>query len=167
MTDSHTSHAAPNGAATVTPQPAEMAARRRWMGILCRAGRDELERAWQAHDDKPTYIILRAPEVGMVMVRGRAGGTGAPFCLGEMTVVRCTVETADGQIGVSYLAGRDPRRAEIAAVFDALLQDPERRPALLRSIVDPLAVAQENVRRTRRAKAAATKVDFFTMVRGD
>ncbi len=137
------------------------------MGILGRAGRDELERAWRSLADKPAYVALRAPETGMVMVRGRAGGTGAPFCLGEMTVTRCAVETADGRVGVSYLAGRDPRRAEIAAVLDALLQDPTRRPTLLRAIIEPLAASQADVRQARRAKVAATKVDFFTMVRGD
>lgn len=137
------------------------------MGVLGRSGRDELERAWQEQGCLPAYVTLRPAEVGMVMVRGRAGGTGAPFCLGEMTVTRCAVETADGRVGIAYLAGCDPRRAEIAAAFDAVLQDPGRRPALMRDVIEPLAVAQEEARRTRRAKAAATKVDFFTMVRGD
>jgi alpha-D-ribose 1-methylphosphonate 5-triphosphate synthase subunit PhnG len=84
-----------------------------------------------------------------------------------MTVTRCAVETTDGRVGVSYLAGRDPRRAELAAVFDALLQDPARRSALMASVVEPLAARQAEARRAARAKAAATKVDFFTMVRGD
>jgi len=167
VTDFHAPHAAPEGAAAVFPAPAESEARRRWMGVLGRASGDDLERAWRSLADKPAYVAVRAPETGMVMVRGRAGGTGAPFCLGEMTVTRCAVETADGRVGVSYLAGRDPRRAEIAAALDALLQDPARRATLLREVIDPLAAGQADARRARRAKVAATKVDFFTMVRGD
>lgn len=167
MTDFHAPRAAPEGAAAVSSVPAESEARRRWMGVLGRAPVDDLERAWRSLEDKPAYVAVRAPETGMVMVRGRAGGTGVPFCLGEMTVTRCAVETADGRVGVSYLAGRDARRAEIAAVLDALLQDPARRAALLREVIDPLAAGQADTRRARRAKVAATKVDFFTMVRGD
>lgn len=137
------------------------------MGVLSRAGADDLDRVWQSLDDKPAYTTLRAPETGMVMVRGRAGGTGAPFCLGEMTVTRCTIETSDGRVGVAYLAGRDARRAEVAAVLDALLQDPARQADLLRAVVEPLAARQAEARRGQRARAAATKVDFFTMVRGN
>ena len=41
----------------------------------------------------PDYRVLRGPEAGLVMVRGRTGGGGAPFNLGEMTATRCTVRT--------------------------------------------------------------------------
>ncbi len=69
---------------------------------------------------------MRGPEGGLVMVRGRAGGGGAPFNLGEMTVTRCTVRLGSGLVGHAYVAGREPRRAELAALVDALMQDPER-----------------------------------------
>ena len=70
------------------------------------------------------YRVLRGPEAGLVMVRGRAGGGGAPFNLGEMTATRCTVRTEAGFVGHAYVAGRNERQAELAALADALLQDP-------------------------------------------
>jgi alpha-D-ribose 1-methylphosphonate 5-triphosphate synthase subunit PhnG len=139
--------------------------RKRWMGILTRAPREALEGAWADLGGQPGYEWLRKPEVGLVMVRGRAGGTGQPFNLGEMTVTRCAVRLADGTRGHAYIAGRDRRSAELAAVFDALMQQPEWREAVKRSVVDPLEAAQAERRGLRSRKAASTKVDFFTLVR--
>ncbi|MGH6917033.1 MAG: phosphonate C-P lyase system protein PhnG, partial [Geminicoccaceae bacterium] len=51
--------------------------------------------------------------------------------------------------------------------FDALLQAPDRRAALLERVVAPLAAAQAEARAAQARKAAATRVEFFTMVRGD
>ena len=65
------------------------------------------------------------------MARGRPGGDGAPFNLGEMTVTRCTVRLEDGTVGHAYVAGRDMRQAELAAVLDAVLQGPARRGAMM------------------------------------
>lgn len=97
----------------------------------------------------------------------RAGGTGRRFNMGEMTVTRCVVRLDSGTIGHAYVAGRDTRHAELAAVFDALMQQPARRDDLRHSVLDPL-IAQQAVRRERIARrTAATKVDFFTMVRGE
>src|SRR4051812_42512420 len=86
-------------------------ARRRWMSILARANTQELGMLLRAADP-PAYTVLRGPEGGLVMVRGRAGGGGAPFNLGEMTVTRCTVRTEAGLVGHAYIAGRDGKRAE-------------------------------------------------------
>src|SRR5712692_2400295 len=93
----------------------EIGARRRWMSILAQAGSDEIEAAWNALSDRPGYRVLRGPEVGLVMVRGRAGGTGVRFNLGEVTVTRCTVALDDDTIGHAYIRGRDARHAELAA----------------------------------------------------
>jgi len=109
------------------------------------------------------YQCLRGPESGLVMVRGRAGGGGAPFNLGEMTVTRCTVRTADGQIGHAYVRGRDARQAELAAALDALLQDPVRGAALHAGVIVRLAAEQAAGRSETARKAAATKVQFFAM----
>lgn len=141
--------------------------RQAWMGLLARTPKAILEGAWETLSDKPEYGVLRAPETGMVMVRGRAGGEGGRFNLGEMSVTRCVVRTADGRMGQSYVAGRDHRRAELAALFDAMLQNPQRHAVLKRDVLDP---AQQSLRQKRdqeARKVAATKVDFFTMVRGD
>jgi alpha-D-ribose 1-methylphosphonate 5-triphosphate synthase subunit PhnG len=138
-------------------------ARRHWMSVLARAAADELESCLADHGGAPTYHRLRGPESGLVMVRGRAGGGGAPFNLGEMTVTRCTVRTASGQVGHAYVTGRDARQAELAAVFDALLQDPARRAALCDGVIARLAAGQAAARAEVARKAAATKVQFFAM----
>jgi len=148
--------------------------RRRWMGVLARASTATLEQAWAALEARPAYDFLRRPEIGMVMVRARAGGNGQRFNLGEMTVTRCTLRLAaagpdagpeQALAGTAYVAGRDARKAELAAVFDALLQDPARRPALLAAVVEPLAAEQAAARRAAGARAAASKVEFFTVAR--
>jgi alpha-D-ribose 1-methylphosphonate 5-triphosphate synthase subunit PhnG len=148
--------------------PADPAQRRRWMGVLARAARTELEAAWQALTAPPLYTHVRKPETGLVLVRGRAGGTGAAFNLGEMTMTRCAVrvETAERRlVGLSFVAGRDVRHAELAAVFDALLQDPARRARIEAAVIEPIEARLAGVRRTQAAEIAATKVDFFTLVR--
>jgi alpha-D-ribose 1-methylphosphonate 5-triphosphate synthase subunit PhnG len=150
--------------ATETADP--NAARARWMGILARATRKELETAWNELAERPSYDMLRRPETGLVMVRGRAGGTGNPFNLGEMTVTRCAVRLSDGTTGSSYAAGRDLRKAELAAVFDALMQTGERL-RVEGGVIAPIARRQQVDRDLKSRKAAATKVEFFTMVRGD
>jgi alpha-D-ribose 1-methylphosphonate 5-triphosphate synthase subunit PhnG len=138
-------------------------ARRRWMAVLARADGAAIARHLESCPVLPGYTRLRGPESGLVMVRGRAGGGGAAFNLGEMTVTRCTVQTSDGQVGHAYVAGRDERQAELAAVVDALMQDAERAPILEARVIAPLEAAQQNARTEREAKAAATKVQFFAM----
>ena len=152
----------PATAPEAAPPEAPEHARRHWMSVLARAAADELETCLAEHGGTPAYQRLRGPESGLVMVRGRAGGGGAPFNLGEMTVTRCTVRTAAGQVGHSYVAGRDSRQAELAAVLDALLQDPARGTALRDGVIR-LAAGQAAARTEVAQKAAATKVQFFAM----
>jgi alpha-D-ribose 1-methylphosphonate 5-triphosphate synthase subunit PhnG len=143
------------------------AARARWMSTLAQAEPAAVESAWAGLPSRPAYRLLRGPETGLVMVRGRAGGTGAPFNLGEMTVTRCSVELDDGTVGHAYVAGGDPRHAETAAVLDAMLQDPIGRAAVESAVVEPLVAAREARHRSARARAGTTRVEFFTMVRGE
>jgi len=147
--------------------PEGAALRRQWMGILAGSRGPELERAWQALADKPAYSLLRAPQTGLAMVRGRMGGAGQRFNLGEMTLTRCAVSLESGVMGLGYVAGRDAKKAELAAVFDALLQDDARREGLMAAVVAPLKQAQDERRAATRAAVVPTKVDFFTMVRGE
>ena len=142
-------------------------ARRRWMAVLAQASPDELERRWRDTPTQPSHRLLRSPETGLVMVRGRAGGTGMRFNVGEMTVTRCAVEVDGGAVGVGYVRGRSRRHAELAAVLDALLQDPARHDELERVVVAPLADAQAARRRAAAERVTPSKVEFFTMVRGD
>ena len=151
------------------PVQAGVAARRRWMAVLARTPARQLEQAL-ARDlvgPLPGLHWLRPPETGLVMVRGRMDGVGRRFNLGEMTMTRCAVRTDDGHTGFAFVAGRDARQAELAALLDALLQDEARRAKLMETVVEPLARAQEEQRREARRKTRATKVDFFTMVRGE
>ena len=143
------------------------AERRRWMSVLAKAKLSELEEAWEGLAEKPAYDWLRRPEVGMVMVRARTGGTGGQFNLGQMTVTRCALKLASGEAGLGYVQGRSQRHAELAAVLDALLQDEARRAALEQAVIAPLEAAQAARRDARSRKANATKVNFFTLVRGE
>ena len=139
--------------------------RRRWLSILAKAKAGEVIAAWDSLAQRPAFRALRAPEIGMVMVRGRMGGTGDAFNVGEMTVTRAAVRLDSGETGLSYVAGRDRRHAEIAAAVDAMMQSPRLRPAVEGAVVARLADAQARRCDTAALKAAATKVDFFTMVR--
>lgn len=136
--------------------------RQRWMAVLARATAGELAAALGACPPLPAHSRLRGPEVGLVMVRARAGGGGSRFNFGEMSVTRCTVR-AGAFTGHAYVAGRDPERAELAARIDAALQDDGLRVHLMRHVVEPLRRAQAERRAETAAHAAATKVEFFTM----
>ncbi len=136
------------------------------MAALAIATFEDLQ-ALALHESLPDHVALRAPETGLVMLRGRIGGTGAPFNVGEMTVTRCSVRLAEGTIGHAYIAGRNGDHARLAALLDAMLQHPDHGLALFDRIILPLEMRREARLRDQSAKSAATKVDFFTMVRGD
>lgn len=141
--------------------------RRRWMAVLARSSAAAISGCLAALPPLPAHVRLRGPETGLVMVRGRQGGDGAPFNLGEMTVTRCSVRVeagqAAGRVGHAYVAGRDARQAELAALLDAALQDPSWREAVEVHVIAPLAAAQAEVAAQDARKAAATRVQFFTM----
>ena len=144
---------------------ADPAARRHWMGVLAKARPEEIASTWSGLDTPPAYELLRPAEAGMIMVQGRIGGDGRAFNLGEMTVTRCSVRLTDGTVGHAWVAGRSTDHAEQAAVLDALLQDPRQRAAL-QGELERLAEAQAARHREAAGKSAATRVEFFTMVRG-
>jgi alpha-D-ribose 1-methylphosphonate 5-triphosphate synthase subunit PhnG len=136
--------------------------RQHWMSVLARADAAAL-RGLVAAQALPRHVRLRGPEAGLVMVQGRAGGSGAAFNLGEMTVVRCTIRNAAGQTGHATICGRSLEHAELAAALDAALQDPARQADLLDAVVAPLATAQAAARQATAERTAATRVQFFTM----
>lgn len=116
------------------------------------------------------HVWLRRPETGLVMVRGRAGGTGAQFNLGEMAVTRCALRLPDGTVGHAYVAGRDAAHAERAALVDALLQQAAARGELEHAWnewIAPLEAERAEGAAARAGEAAATRVEFFTVVRGE
>lgn len=140
------------------------AERQRWLSVLAKASPVTLLPLWEQLQ-APDAVTLRAPEVGMVMVRGRAGGTGDAFNLGEMTVTRCAVRLSSGETGIGYVAGRDKRHAHAAAVIDAMLQSPAHRETAERLVIAPLQAAAQAQADAVSRKAKATQVEFFTMVR--
>jgi alpha-D-ribose 1-methylphosphonate 5-triphosphate synthase subunit PhnG len=114
-----------------------------------------------------SHEVLRKPETGLVMLRGRIGATGAPFNLGEATVTRCAIRLSTGEEGHAYILGRNADHARRAALCDALLQRPEHGDRIRQMVLAPIAGALQARRQRAAGKAAATKVDFFTLVRGD
>ncbi len=134
-----------------------------WMALLAKAAPARL-----AHlmPDLPEHTALRSPETGTVMVRGRIGATGGPFNLGEMTVTRCSVRLGCGTVGHAWVQGRDKAHARRAAIIDAMLQT-DAAKTLWQTVLGPLDSEARAARHTRADKAAATKVEFFTMVRGE
>ncbi len=140
--------------------------RQNWLSVLARSDRAAIE-SLAADQNLPEVETLRPSEIGLVMVRGRAGGNGQRFNLGEMPVTRCSVRSAAGHVGHGYVQGRDKAHANLAATLDAALQEPGRRTALTEAVIEPLAAALADRKKAVEAKAAATKVDFFTMVRGE
>ena len=137
--------------------------RKDWMGLMARAPEDLLVRLWELARIEADHEWLRPPETGAVMVRGRAGATGAAFNLGEMTVTRCALRIVGGQVGHAYVAGRSHEKARIAAICDALMQDNDAAAAVRDAVLTPLAEAGAMARAAVASKAAATKVEFFTM----
>ncbi|NPD14100.1 phosphonate C-P lyase system protein PhnG [Xinfangfangia sp. D13-10-4-6] len=138
--------------------------RRTWMGLLARSRPDSL--ANLLPEPLPEHQDLRAPEVGTMMVQGRTDASGAPFSLGEITVTRATLHLPCGTTGHALVQGRDRAHARRAALIDALMQTPEAS-RIRERILTPLTKAETDRRQARAAKAAATRVEFFTLVRGE
>ncbi|MFN7125152.1 MAG: phosphonate C-P lyase system protein PhnG [Allorhizobium sp.] len=141
--------------------------RKRIVDLLARATLTELETALSTLDPAPIFTPLRGPETGLVMVKGRIGGGGAPFNLGEATVTRASVRLSDGRIGHGYRLGTDRKAASLSAVLDAVAQDEAARAALETQLFAPVEARLLVDAEKLEAETAATKVDFFTMVRGE
>lgn len=145
------------------PRHPNTAQRQSWMALLARAPSDALEALVADAGEEIDYRLPRPAETGLCLVRGRIGGDGARFNLGEMTLTRCVVQLPDATTGVAYVAGRDRRHAELAALADALLQNGRLEEQRL----EPLREDIEKRRRQRASAVASTRVDFFTLVRGE
>jgi alpha-D-ribose 1-methylphosphonate 5-triphosphate synthase subunit PhnG len=139
----------------------------RWMSVLALADGALLEQGWSALDPKPAYALLRPVETGMTLLRGRIGGAGSPFNFGEATITRAAVALQSGERGFAYLLGRRPRQAELAALFHALLQSPDRRAFIEERVIHPAEAARRSITAAEQAATSSTRVDFSTLVRGD
>jgi alpha-D-ribose 1-methylphosphonate 5-triphosphate synthase subunit PhnG len=137
------------------------------MAVLAGARTDDIEQGLRAAVHPVDYVELRAAETGLVMLRGRLGGDGAPFNLGEATVTRATVRIASGEVGFAYILGRDRIKARLCAICDALWQSGAYRDAVEGRVLAPIRARLKAERAGWRAETAATRVDFFTLVRGE
>ncbi|MEL6351264.1 MAG: phosphonate C-P lyase system protein PhnG [Cyanobacteria bacterium J06627_28] len=151
--------------------------RKRWMATLAKAPVGQLEALVCQLEGLPAYQFLRSPETGLTMVRGRAGGVGQVFNLGEMTITRCVVQLAAAPSGDSfdaepiagfgYVGGRSHRHAELAALCDGLLQHGDWQAVVQEKVIEPLSAIAQQKRTQVQKQTAATKVDFFTLLRGE
>ncbi len=144
----------------------DIARRKAAMAVLAHAAAAEI-RACLEGVALPAYEKLREAESGLVMVRGRVGGDGAPFNLGEATVSRAAVRLATGEVGFGYALGRNSEKALMIALCDALVQSSELAEVVEDRVIAPLRAALTADRQQKAARTAATKVDFYTMVRGE
>ncbi|MFM7330562.1 MAG: phosphonate C-P lyase system protein PhnG [Brachymonas sp.] len=147
-------------------RPNRRASREEWMALLSRAPLPLLENALATRTNI-SLQWLRKPETGLYMVQGRAGGTGERFNLGEITVTRCALRVGDeaSPVGIAYVIGRNHRQAELAAMADALLQQPVMYEALDNALLQPVRQHVATQRAHQAARAQSTKVDFFTLAR--
>lgn len=152
----------------MAPTPSgDNADRRAAMAVLAQARADEIAGGLARIGGTVDFTELRPAETGLVMLRGRIGGDGAPFNAGEATVTRAAVQIASGEKGFAYVLGRDTRKARLAALCDALWQTTTHRRSVEQHVLAPLRAAQQEQRALKRAQTAATRVDFFTLVRGE
>jgi len=143
-----------------------MLERSEWLGLLAKAPQQLFDDLWDSSKLDPSYDIIRPAEIGGIMVRGRMGGTGDPFNLGEITVSRASVKLSCGTVGHGYTKGRAKTKALRIALCDALLQTDDAAKVDAK-ILRPLIAAKLTSDQEIADKAAATKVDFFTLVRGE
>ena len=141
--------------------------RQRWLSVLAHSSAALLETHWQALNLQPAFTLIRPAEIGLTRLQARMGATGKRSVMGDATVTRAVVQLSDGTLGYSYLLGRDKAHAERCALLDALLQQPETRQLLEEKIITPLAAWRDEQRQLRAREIASSKVDFFTLVRGD
>ncbi len=141
--------------------------RRAAMAVLAESSAGEIAHLLETLGHLPAYDEMRAPENGLVMIRGRIGGDGARFNLGEATVSRAVVRLATGEMGFGYVLGRDRAKARLIAVCDALVQTATYSAEIEHKVIAPIRSSLEAQRDVRARQVAATKVDFFTLVRGE
>ncbi|KFC05323.1 PhnG family protein [Trabulsiella guamensis ATCC 49490] len=145
----------------------DTATRQRWLSALSHSDPAALSARMQALELSPDYELIRAPETGLVQIQARMGGTGDRFFAGDATLTRAVIRLADGTLGYSWVLGRDKPHAERCAVIDALLQLQPHFQTLMETLISPLEAARTAQINARRAEVDASRVDFFTLVRGD
>ena len=145
----------------------DTATRQRWMSVLAHSEPQDLLARMQSLRLAPEYELIRAPKSGLVQLQARRGGIGDRFFAGDATLTRAAVRLADGTLGYSWILGRDRPHAERCAAIDGLLQSPHYFHTLMETLITPLEAQRSARLDARRAEVNASRVDFFTLVRGD
>ena len=146
---------------------ANHATRQHWMSVLAHCGPASLEAKMVALNITAQYEVIRAAETGLVQLQGRMGATGERFFAGDATLTRAAVRLSNGTLGYSWILGRDKPHAERCALLDALLQQPSHYQTLIETLITPLEADRTARIAARQAEINASRVDFFTLVRGD
>ncbi|HEX3549899.1 MAG TPA: phosphonate C-P lyase system protein PhnG [Candidatus Elarobacter sp.] len=135
-----------------------------WIRLLALASPPTIVAGTRALEPLPPVVPVRPPEIGLVMVRGRLGGTGDAFNVGEMTVTRCTLRVGPHD-GYACIAGRNAEHAQAAAVCDALLRDPDWHARVEAHVLAPIRRERAALAERRARQRAATTADFVSVVR--
>ncbi|ANR79780.1 phosphonate C-P lyase system protein PhnG [Kosakonia sacchari] len=141
--------------------------RQRWMAALAHSTPEMLRGRMRTLGLAPEYEQVRPPQTGLVQIQARMGATGERFFPGDATLTRAVIRLECGTLGFSWVLGRDKGHAERCAVCDALLQDPSYFQTLMETLITPLEADRAARLTARQAEVNASRVDFFTLVRGD
>lgn len=145
----------------------EKSERQGWMSALARTDFLHLKNSWSQLNLSPEHHIIRATETGLIQVQSRMGSTGNPFNIGDMTVTRSVVKLPGGEMGYSYIKGRNKEHAHLAALIDALMQNSDYTEQLRLQVINPLKATMAEQTNHRHQQIATSKVEFFTIVRGE
>jgi alpha-D-ribose 1-methylphosphonate 5-triphosphate synthase subunit PhnG len=103
----------------------------------------------------------------MVMAVARTEAKGEPFNLGEVSVTRCALRLSNGETGIGYVMGSNKEHALYVAMLDAIAQQPDQYEAINSGLIQPLQQKLLQTHQKQQQKTDKTRVDFFTMVRGE
>lgn len=115
----------------------------------------------------PDCEVVRGPETGLVMIRGRVSNTGDALNMDEVLATRCVVPLKNGYLGYAWILGEDARRAELTTLHDALWQRGDYAEPLDRGLLPALEAERARWVQEDTAAVEPTRVDFSTLVRGE
>jgi len=141
--------------------------RQEWIALLAKADPFLLKKAEKQLGKGIEYAYITKPETGMIMVRARADNKKSGFCLGEISVTKCILKIEKKIMGYAMVMGSDHDHAKNAALFDGLLQIPEYSSKLMQTLIPELKKISRNEKKKQAKQNQDTKVEFFTMKRGE
>ena len=138
-------------------------------GLLGQSPLEDLSQWVDRVKEKGAIAILKEPQAGLIMMRAKESAADTVFNLGEVLVSDCTV-TVDGHLGYGLVLGNKPRRAEAAAILDAVFQTADKKWIELKTAMQPWLEEQKLNRQKKEQwefeRIAHSKVDFETMAGG-